>query len=111
MYRLVTDPAAAEDAALDAIEAGDLPLLGSVLTAAPGLQARPVSWDLTVTVILLAQNEIDDAYDLARQVAHQASPLQRRTHMIRLRALRDHHPDLPGLDHVIAIINPEAAAS
>jgi hypothetical protein len=86
-------------------------LLGSVLTAAPGLQARPVSWDLTVTVILLAQNEIDDAYDLARQVAHQASPLQRRAHMIRLRALGDHHPDLPGLDHVIAIIDPEAVAS
>ncbi|MDQ3600498.1 MAG: hypothetical protein M3408_04455, partial [Actinomycetota bacterium] len=111
VYRLVTDPAAAEEAALDAIEAGDLPLLGSVLTAAPGLQARPVSWDLTVTVILLAQNEIDDAYDLARQVAHQASPLQRRAHMVRLRALGDHHPDLPGLDHVIAIIDPEAVAS
>ena len=112
VYRLVTDSAAAEEAALDAIEAGNLPLLNSVLTAAPGLQeGRPVAWGLTVTVILLAQNEIDDAYDLARQVAHQASPLQRRAHMVRLRALGDHHPDLPGLDHVIAIIDPEAVAS
>ncbi|MDQ3275952.1 MAG: hypothetical protein M3Q39_13230, partial [Actinomycetota bacterium] len=111
VYRLVTDSAAAEEAALDAIEAGDLPLLSNVLTAAPGLQGRPVAWGLTVTVILLAQNEIDKANDLARQVAHQASPLQRRAHTVRLRALRDHHPDLPGLDHVIAIIDPEAAAS
>ena len=111
IYRLVTDSAAAEDAALDAIEAGDLPLLHSVLTAAPGLQGRPVAWGLTVTVILLAQNEIDDAHDLARQVAHQASPLQRRAHTVRLRALRAYHPDLPDLDHVIAIIDPEAAAS
>ena len=112
VYRLVTDSAAAEEAALDAIEAGNLPLLNSVLTAAPGLQeGRPVAWGLTVTVILLAQNEIDGAHHLARQVAHQASPLQRRAHMIRLRALRDHHPDLPGLDHIIAIIDPEAAAS
>jgi hypothetical protein len=111
IYRLVTDSAAAEDAALDAIEAGNLPLLSSVLTAAPALQARPDSWGLTVAVILLVQNETDAAQDLARQVAHQASPLQRRAHMIRLRALRDHHPDLPGLDHVIAIIDPEAAAS
>jgi hypothetical protein len=111
VYRLVTDAAAAENAALDAIEAGNLPLLSSVLTAAPGLQGRPVAWGLTVTVILLAQNEIDKANDLARQVAHQASPLQRRAHTVRLRALRDHHPDLPGLDHVIAIINPVAAAS
>ncbi len=73
----------------------------------PGLQARPVSWGLTVAVILLAQNETDDAHDLARQ----ARSLQRRVHIIRLRALRDHHLDLPGLDHVIAIIDPEAAAS
>jgi pyruvate-formate lyase len=80
-------------------------------TAVPGLQARPVSWGLTVAVILLAQNETDDAHDLARQVAQQARSLQRRVHIIRLRALRDHHLDLPGLDHVIAIIDPEAAAS
>ncbi|MDQ3151392.1 MAG: hypothetical protein M3R63_06645, partial [Actinomycetota bacterium] len=62
-------------------------------------------------VLRLAQHETDKADDLARQVAHQASPLQRRAHTVRLRALRDHHPDLPGLDHVIAIIDPEAAAS
>jgi len=111
VYRLVTDPTVAEEAALDAIETGDLPLLSSVLTAAPELQTRPVAWGLSVAVILLAQNETDDAHDLARQVADQASPLQRRAHTIRLRALRDHHPDLPGLDYVIEIIDPEAAAS
>ena len=110
MYRLVTDPSAAEEAALDADEAGDLPLLSTILIAAPTLQGRPASWSLAA-VLLLAQDQSDQAHDLVRHVADNASPLQRRAHTIRLRALRTHHPELPGLDDVIALIDPPAAAS
>jgi hypothetical protein len=111
VYRLVTDPSAAEEAALDAVQAGDLPLLSRILIAAPTLQGRPASWSLAAAVLLLAQDQPDQARDLARHVADNASPLQRRAHTIRLRALRTHHPELPGLDDVIALIDPPAAAS
>jgi len=111
VYRLVTDPSAAEEAALDAVEAGNLPLLSTILIAAPTLHDRPTSWNLAAAVLLLAQDQPDQACDLARHVAGNASPLQRRAHTIRLRALRTHHPELPGLDDVIMLIDPEAAAS
>ncbi|CAN5276133.1 hypothetical protein BH18ACT9_BH18ACT9_20720 [soil metagenome] len=42
----------------------------------------------------------------ARQLTEQASPLQRRAHTIRLRALRTHHLDLPGLADLITLIDP-----
>lgn len=49
--------------------------------------------------------------DLAHQLAEQASPLQRRAHTIRLCALRNHHPGLPGLEKLITIINPDSAGT
>jgi hypothetical protein len=111
VYRLVTDPSAAEEAALDAVEAGDLPLLSRILIAAPTLHDRPASWNLAAAVLLLAQDQPDQARDLATQVAENANTLQRRAHAIRLRALRTHQPELPGLDEIITLIDPEAAAS
>ncbi|MGH3785720.1 MAG: tetratricopeptide repeat protein [Pseudonocardiaceae bacterium] len=111
VYRIVTDPAVAEEAAFAAIEAGDLPVLSAILTAAPELQARPTAWGLAVSVLLLAQNEPDRAHQLGRQVTEKATAIQRRAHTIRLRVLRSHHPDLPGLDDLIQIIDPETPAS
>ncbi len=86
-------------------------MLSSILTASPELQSRPIAWSLAAAVLLLAQDELDRAREFARLVAEQASPLRRRAHTIRLRALRTHHPDLPGLDDVIELIEPETAAS
>lgn len=62
-------------------------------------------------MLLLAQDEPDQAHQLGRQVTDQATAIQRRAHTIRLRALRTHHPDLPGLDDLIQIIDPETPAS
>jgi hypothetical protein len=64
---------------------------------------------LVYAVLLIAADQPDPAYDLAHQLAEQASTLQRQAHTIRLRALRGHQPDLPGLDTLIAIIDPENA--
>ena len=108
VYAIVTAPGTAEEAALDALDAGDLPRLGIILTAAPDLQSRPITRDLIVAVLLLAQGEPDQALGLGRHVAELANPLQRRAHTIRLRGLRTHHPDLPSLDQLIRALDPEA---
>jgi hypothetical protein len=68
-------------------------------------------WGLAVAVVLLAQNQTDEALELAGQVAEQADELQRRASTIRLRALRTNHPDLPGLDDLITIIDPRIVPS
>jgi hypothetical protein len=111
VYSLVTDAGAAEEAAFEAIEDGDLPRLAAIGTAATSLTTRPSTWGLLYAVLLIAADQPEPAHDLARQLAEQSSPLQRRAHAIRLRALRNHHPDLPGLDKLIAIIDPGDAAS
>jgi len=59
-----------------------------------------------VAVTSLVHVDIDHARNLARQVADQASP---PNSTIRPRALHDCHHDLPGLNHVVAIIDSEAA--
>ncbi|MDQ3990605.1 MAG: hypothetical protein M3291_15705 [Actinomycetota bacterium] len=59
-------------------------------------------------MLLLAQGEPDQALDLGRHVAELATPIQRRAHTIRLRGLRTHHPGLPALDQLIAVLEPEA---
>ncbi|MGH3937794.1 MAG: hypothetical protein ACRDTG_04040 [Pseudonocardiaceae bacterium] len=107
VYAVVKDTAVAEEAVFAAIEAGNLPVLSAILAAAPELQTRPNAWGLAVSVLLLAQEEPDQAHQLGRQVAEQATAIQRRAHAIRLRALRSQHPDLPGLDDLIQIIELE----
>jgi hypothetical protein len=111
VYRIATEPAVAEEFAFATIEAGDLPVLSAILTAAPELQTRPAAWGLIVSVLLLAQDEPDQAHQLGRQVAEEATAIQRRAYTIRLRALRSHHPDLPGLDDFIQIIDSGIPAS
>jgi hypothetical protein len=112
VYAIVTDPGPAEEAVFHAIEHADLTLLATVAAAAPSaLQTRPTTWGLLWAVLLLAAEQPDSAYDVAHQLAEQASPLQRRAHTIRLRALRSHHPGLPGLDELVEIIDPEHATT
>ncbi|MGH8907964.1 MAG: hypothetical protein ACRD0K_15970 [Egibacteraceae bacterium] len=109
-YAIVTDPAAAEDAAFAAIEDGDLPLMVAIAdAAADALEDRPTTWGLLVAILLLAEDDEDSACAHMRQVAEQGSPILRRAHAIRLRALQHHHPDLPGLDRLIDIIKVEGA--
>jgi hypothetical protein len=106
VYALVVDSSQSETAALDAIESGDLALLSAILTAAPSLSDRPGTWSIAVAVLLLAQNEQDQARELTRAAAEQATPLQRRAQVIRLRALHAKQPDLPGLVDLIEIMQP-----
>lgn len=109
-YTIVIDAAAAEAAACHAIEQGDLDRLSAIATAAPILQTREPTWTLIASVLLLAQDDVDEAHEAGRQLAEAATPIQRRAIAIRLRALRDHQSDLPGLSDLIEIINPENKA-
>lgn len=102
-YAIVTDSATAEEAAFAAIEDGDLPRLATIADAAPALQNRPTTWGLLQAVLLLAQDREESARAAMQQVANQGSPMLRRAHAVRLRALQRHHPDLAGLDRLIEI--------
>ncbi|MGH3611425.1 MAG: hypothetical protein ACRDRK_02145, partial [Pseudonocardia sp.] len=110
VYGMVTDPSRAEETALDTIEAGDLPLLDAVLVAAPGLSERPVTWQLAAAVLLLAQGQPEQAREYAQAAADQATPIQRRAHTVRLRALAAHQPDMAGVEELIAIMTATAAS-
>ncbi|MGH3932886.1 MAG: hypothetical protein ACRDTF_23260 [Pseudonocardiaceae bacterium] len=112
VYTVITDSGAAEDAVFQAIEHAELALLVAVATAAGhSLQTRPATQGLLCAVLLLAADQPTSAYDVAHQLVEQTSPLQRRAHTIRLRGLHTHHPGLPGLAHLIEIIDPEHVAT
>ena len=105
VYTIVTDAAQAESAALDAIQAGDLTTLSAILTAAtPVLVDRPVTGLLAAAVVSLGHGQLDEAQQFARAAAAQATPLQRRAHVIRLRSLLTHQRGLPGIDELITIL-------
>ena len=110
VYALAVDSSQAEVTALDAIEAGDLMLLGAILAAAPDLADRAVTWNVAVAVIHLAQGKQQQARALTQATAEQATPIQRRAYTIRLRALHAKQPNLPGLDDLIAIMQPPTTA-
>jgi hypothetical protein len=110
VYTLITDFTQTEDAALEAVEAGDLALLDAILSAAPDLARRPVTWGLAASVLLLAEGDDDRAYAHAQSAAALATPIQRRAHTIRLRALATQRPDLGGIDGLIAIFGTRASS-
>ena len=103
VHALITDPGRAEDAARTALEAGDLALLHAVLTAAPGLDQRPVTRRIA-TAVLLLDRDPKHAHHLARAAAAAATPIQRRAHASRLRDLAAHRPDLTGVPELIDIL-------
>ena len=106
---MITDPARAEDAALDAIENGDIRMLSMILTVAPNLVDRPIAWGVAATVLLLAQGDQERAREFAETVADQATPMQRRAHAIRLRSLATRQPDLASIAEILAILVEHAS--
>ena len=64
---------------------------------------------LAISVLLLSQGETDDATDLAREAADHLSVLERRAHGIRLRSLKNHRPELSGIDQLIDILTTPGA--
>jgi hypothetical protein len=104
-FSIAADPSAAEEAALTSIENGDLTRLATITTASPALLTLPGTAHLITAVLLLASGQETEAYSRGRQLADKADPLQRRAHLIRLRRLQKHQPDLPGLAQLTALLD------
>jgi tetratricopeptide (TPR) repeat protein len=104
-YTIVTDPSAAESAAFDAIELGDLHHLAIIMAAAPNLQDRPMTWALLSAVHLLTHDKADQAKNVARQIAEHDTPILRRAHAVRLRTLNKHRPELTAVLDLAEIID------
>ena len=95
VFEIVTDPAAATDRALDALEHGQADHLRLILRANPAVLELPSTGPLLLAVLALAADDIDNAKQAAMAAGSTSSPIQRRAHLVRLRALASHTADLP----------------
>jgi hypothetical protein len=103
-FSIASDPSAAEETALTAIESGGLSRLAAIATASRDLLTLPATGHLVTAVLLIARGQETEAHSHGQQLAKKADPLQRRAHLIRLRKLQKHQPDLPGLGQLIALL-------
>jgi len=110
-YAIVTNRETAEEAAFEAMENGHLERLALIADAAPSLQDRPITWGLVAAVLLLTQARQDEADELIGQIAEHSTAVQRRAHIIRLRALLQRQPHLAGLDRLIQIIEASSSST
>jgi Tetratricopeptide repeat len=92
LYEIITSESATEDAALQAIETGNVEDLRAIFMAAPRLAEIPVTGALSTAVLALTQGAIDSAKEYAAQAASQASDVQRRANILRLRSLTSQPP-------------------
>ena len=102
---IITEPGAAADAALDALERGDLDLLRSVAQAAPGLRDRPLVWATVALVLSLDAGQLEQASHVVMWISATATEVQRRALAIRLDGLRHHRPDLVGVTEALQAIS------
>jgi hypothetical protein len=103
-YEIVSNVGVAADAAVDAIEAGDLTRLEAILTAADVLDTKPDTWNLAMAVLHASRNDLEQAQLAINRVAARATPIQRRAHSVRLRALLAGNPNLTELAQLIDMI-------
>jgi tetratricopeptide (TPR) repeat protein len=108
VHAIVTDANAAEQAAFDAIQQGNIASLQAIALASASLPDRELTWAIVTMVLLLAANQTDEARQLAEQMSRQATDMQRRAHAIRLTRLRNHRPDIAVLNEIIDIIRPQS---
>jgi hypothetical protein len=104
LYEIITSESATEDAALQAIETGNVEDLRAIFMAAPRLAEIPVTGALSTAVLALTQGAIDSAKEYAVQATSQASDVQRRANILRLRALASQRPDLSGIGPLVRIM-------
>jgi len=105
VYAVVTDPNAAEEAALDSIENGRLDQLAPLATASTSLHRREPTMALLAAVLMLADGQPAEAKELIQQIAEHIESTQRRAYVVHLRGLEGHYPDLQGIDDLIATLS------
>jgi hypothetical protein len=107
VYQIVTNPAIADEHALDLVESGDLDQLGLTLAAAPSIATEGITGIFLQTVVALANQDDDTARQFAALIVEHANLNQRKAFAIRLRALARHLPDQSPALVVASIIAPE----
>ena len=116
IYDLLTDPADATDAALDAVEHGDLDLLLDLVLAAPDLLQIPFLAPYLAGAAALLDDDPDTAADLLTVAAEHAAQAQDTDNptaaTARLRRLARHRPDLAThIDRLTAILLGDSTAA
>jgi hypothetical protein len=109
LYALVTDPDAAEDAALHAVEEGHVDRLAALMTASPALRSKEVTMALLEAVQALAVGQSDRARELVTEISGHAGPAQRQAYAVHLRGLHRHNAQLDGLTDLIEILSSPAS--
>jgi hypothetical protein len=110
IYDLVTDPADATDAALEAVEQGDADVLRNLVLAAPAVLQTPIHGPFIAGAVALLD---DDPGTAAEMISYAAGQAAERTGgdesaavaASRLLRLRRHRPDLAArIDELIAAL-------
>ncbi|WP_043684278.1 ATP-binding protein [Streptomyces xylophagus] len=107
IFEIVTDQEAASKNAFDAIEEANIPRLRLILQA----HANPfigINGALFFAIIATADNQTDQARNLAQVIASNGTEIQRRAHAIRLRTLAQNATGLNGAEELANLIDPDA---
>lgn len=99
---MVTDPADATDAALDAVEHGDRQTIADLVLASPDLLRIPFLAPYLAATVALLDNNLDTATDLIALAAGQGDETDRTAGAARLRRLGRRRPDLRAAAQTLA---------
>ncbi len=103
VYGLVTDQAAALNAAMASIQRGNLLHLGLITAVNPPTSRHP----LVAAVLALGYDELNEARRHLQALIDNGSETQRQAAAIRLRDFRQHHPELAtGTNDLIRLLDP-----
>ena len=98
---LVTNADCADEAALDAIEAGDLSRLLTIVLASDALRDRRSTLILAGAILAAANGDLDESSTTIDELGRSMSRLERRALTGRLRSLLRHRPELAVLDPAV----------
>ena len=108
VFEIVTDTAVAAEAALDAVETGDLARLPLLLAVAPAVMDRQVTGAFLLAVIALMSNNTAQSGQLVQHVAENGKEIERRAHAARLRSLARQVPDFAEAAALADLLDPTA---
>ncbi|MBV9141170.1 MAG: tetratricopeptide repeat protein [Pseudonocardiales bacterium] len=93
VFDAITDPGSAADMAVTMLEQGDVEAIADLAAAAPDLELLPFTGGYVAAIWSALTGSTDtDAIAALAQAAEQASPIQRRAGVIRLRRLAATYP-------------------
>lgn len=108
---LITDADHADEAALDAVESGDLGRLATIALASQALGQRPATINLVTAIFAAVNGDPAQATTAIADIGRSGTPLERRALAVRLRSLLRHRPDLAALAPAVRSLTDEEPPS